>query len=117
MKEKQATNFIFTLFITSLIFTSCSSPNKKEKKSEKGGNISYEVYEIKDGDGWGYKILLNDKPFINQDRIPAISGGQIFTSEDDAKKVAKRVIKKLQNRKSPAISKEDLKELNIQFEE
>ncbi len=64
-----------------------------------------------------YIILLNDRHFINQKRIPAVSGGQIFTSEDDAEKVAKRVIEKLQNRESPTIKKEDLKDLNIQFEE
>ncbi len=103
------TKFIFILFSV-IIISSCTAHKKQEKKTQ----ITYETYEVKDG--WGYKILINDKAFIDQDRIPDVSGKKPFTCEEDAEKVAKRVIDHLKNKRRPDITKEDLEELDIQYQ-
>jgi len=63
--------------------------------------------------GWGYRIYKDEKLYIFQRSIPAISGTIPFASEADAEKVAKRVMAKLESGQSPAMSKEELKELKI----
>ncbi len=115
MKEIVTTKNIFILIFSFFIISSCSTHHKGEQKEEKIIKISYKVYQIEQG--WGYTILMNDRPVITQERIPAIAGNKYFTREEDARKVAKRVIQKLKDKKSPSITQEELKELGIQFEE
>ncbi len=65
--------------------------------------------------GWAYEIDVDKKPFIKQEQIPAISGRHGFASEDDARTVAKAVIEKIKKGKTPYVTIEELKQLNIQI--
>lgn len=67
-----------------------------------------------EGKGWGYQILNNDQPYINQPHIPAIPGVQGFDSEEAALKTANFAIYKIQNGiMPPTISKVELDSLGV----
>ena len=74
-------------------------------------NIDYKVF--KTDAGWGYNILVNKRIFIHQEYIPAIIGNNPFPNKEAAKKAAKMIIIKLKMGQIPAITKEDLKKLQI----
>lgn len=63
--------------------------------------------------GWGYKILVNQKTYIYQDVIPAIPGYHPFRSERDAMVTGKLVAEKLKNGKPPFLSREELESLSV----
>ncbi|PKQ64962.1 hypothetical protein BZG02_03700 [Labilibaculum filiforme] len=72
---------------------------------------SMETYKTEDG--WGYKILKNNKPIINQYRIPAIQEKHAFPSEKSAKIIGEKVLERIQSKKRVSISIEDLMELMV----
>ena len=64
--------------------------------------------------GWGYQILNNGKPYINQPHIPAVSGAEGFNSEEDALKTADLVLYKLENGiVPPSVTIEELDSLGV----
>lgn len=63
--------------------------------------------------GWGYDILVDGKPYIHQEFIPAIVEKRAFKTKEEALLVAHRVIEKISNNQLPTITVEDLKELGI----
>lgn len=70
-----------------------------------------QTYQIEEG--WGYRILKNDKPIINQYRIPAIQNKYAFPSEKSAIIVGERVLEKIQLKEMPSISIEELMKLMV----
>lgn len=70
-----------------------------------------QTYQIEEG--WGYRILKNDKPIINQYRIPAIQNKYAFPSEKSAILVGERVLEKIQLKEMPSISIEELMKLMV----
>jgi hypothetical protein len=77
-------------------------------------NYSFETYST-DSIGWGYLILVNEKPYINQPHIPAIPGNSGFNDEDQANIMANFVIYKLKNGiMPPSISIAELDSLGIE---
>ncbi|MFN8208591.1 MAG: DUF4907 domain-containing protein [Bacteroidales bacterium] len=68
----------------------------------------YRLDEIKTGQGWGYVIYRNNKPFIYQDNIPGISGRVSFRDEKTALQAGRLVLEKLRTGKNPAISQEEI---------
>lgn len=64
-------------------------------------------------EGWGYRILKNTKPIINQYRIPAIQDKHAFPSEKSATIVGEKVLEKIQLKEMPSISVDDLIKLMI----
>jgi hypothetical protein len=74
---------------------------------------SSEVY-FTDGKGWGYKILMDNKPYINQPHIPAISGNKGFSDEEKAQITADFAISKIKNGvMPPTISEVELDSLGV----
>jgi hypothetical protein len=65
--------------------------------------------------GWGYTVNVGAHPYIYQDFIPAIPGRNPFRSKEDAARVGNRVAEKLRKRQVPAISKQELTEMKIEF--
>ena len=63
--------------------------------------------------GYGYVVLHGKDTLIYQPYIPAIGEKTAFTSEEDALKVAKLVCRKLDEKKSPGISKEEITMLDV----
>ncbi|WP_430817779.1 DUF4907 domain-containing protein [Carboxylicivirga sp. RSCT41] len=70
---------------------------------------SYKVIEV--DKGYGYQILNNKKVLIQQDFIPTINGYQPFVTEEQAGKAAMMMIEKLQARKRPTLSEQEIQQL------
>lgn len=94
-------NLFFISFF--LLLSSCS---KKE---------ILQAESIKTESGWGYTISYKDKILIKQTIIPVISETKSFSSEDDALKVASLVVQKLNQNRSPSVTKNDLILLKIKM--
>jgi hypothetical protein len=64
--------------------------------------------------GWGYEVLANDKPYIHQAFIPAVSGQHAFKTKEHAELVGNKVIEKMkQGQQLPTISLEELAQLGV----
>jgi hypothetical protein len=74
-----------------------------------GGTVK--TYRV-DG-GWGYSIMVKNKEMIHQPFMPAVSGKKPFTTQREAAKTGRIVLKKLQHGETPTITKEDLKKAGI----
>ena len=70
--------------------------------------VTKEVYEI-DG-GYGYKISIDDKLFINQPHAPAVSGFVKMT-EGQANALADKVVQKINSQAHPALSIQEVNEV------
>jgi hypothetical protein len=100
--------FLFCLAVIVIItITAALFKVKNPAKSQ----FSLQVIQL-DG-GWGYEILADNKAYISQKYIPAIEGNHFFDNKNDARKVGRLVLDKLQCKLSPTISKEDLVKLKI----
>jgi hypothetical protein len=64
-------------------------------------HINYELFHTQKG--WGYNILVNDSLFIHQEDIPALAVAKGFENEQQAKKTALLVIKKLKQKQLPTL--------------
>jgi hypothetical protein len=65
--------------------------------------------------GWGYNITVGHKIFIHQQFIPAVQGYKVFSSKEDAEKIANFQIHELVNKKMPSVSIKDLDSLHIAY--
>ena len=90
--------------IAVIFFSREKSQNKKVLLHAEAVQNSY---------GWGYNILANDKVYIKQEFIPALSGRNGFQSSDDALKVANLVIQRIRSNQPFAISTGDLDSLGV----
>lgn len=75
----------------------------------------YAIETFKIDEGWGYSILAKDKIIIRQDIIPSIRSKKHFKTKQDAFSCGEIVLEKLQKRKTPKVTLEDLKEKGIDF--
>ena len=71
----------------------------------------YDVELYKSGDGWVYDILKKDNIYIHQPFMPAVEGEVPFPDRKSAKKTGRLVIKKIRNRESPALIKEEIQSI------
>lgn len=60
------------------------------------------------GDGWGYRIVVNDKVLINQPTIPAIDTVRPFPSEISAYTVGSLVLDRMNKNLDFSVSIEDI---------
>lgn len=72
------------------------------------GHFNYEVELYESGNGWGYDIVVNNKPYIHQPYMPVVEGQVPFPDKKSARKTGLIVVEKLKNHKSPRISREEL---------
>ncbi len=113
----------FTIILFTSIFLvneSIASPVFTHKPVYTKGNDSIKVggYSIEiissPGGGYGYNIYHEKKLRIHQPSVPAMQGSHGFTTKADAEKIARKVIEKMKNGEAlPAITIEELKELNV----
>lgn len=76
--------------------------------------ISYRVIAIGAG-AFGYDILINGKIFIHQTTIPAVPGINAFARKEDAEKVARLVVAKIeQGIMPPAVTRAEMEALGWQ---
>ncbi len=75
--------------------------------------IDYQVKTLfSEEQGWGYQILKNGKPLINQPNIPAVQGNKGFSSKEKAEKTGQFVLSKIHKGQfPPMVTTEELDSL------
>jgi len=63
--------------------------------------------------GWGYEIYVDNKMYIKQDYIPAVSGTHQFVSRREALTTAHLVLDKMKAGKKPFLTVEELRDAGI----
>ncbi len=63
--------------------------------------------------GWGYRILIKSKVYIEQPFIPTYKGRRAFPDKQSALKAGNLVKSKLLNHELPALKKEDIEKLGL----
>lgn len=106
MKNKIIVFGLLSLLIIAVLFTLNSFKSNKT-------NFEIEVFNTENG--FGYQISHKNKLLIKQKNIPSLQNGQSFCDFIDAKKTAELVVRRLDNRKNPSVTLEDLHNLNINF--
>ncbi len=105
------------LFFMIIFLLSCGSEQSQKTTdqqtvSEGLDTITTRVIPIEDG--WGYEVLINNKVYVNQTIIPAISGKYAFGEYQDARKTAAFVVQQMmQNVIPPTVSVEELDSLGV----
>jgi uncharacterized lipoprotein YehR (DUF1307 family) len=94
-------NLLFLLIILQL-----SACVKKEK---------FQIENIKTATGWGYTITYKNRILIKQTIIPVVDHNKSFATKEDAQKVAALVVSKLNDNRSPSVTKNDLILLKIKI--
>ncbi|URC14383.1 MULTISPECIES: DUF4907 domain-containing protein [unclassified Flavobacterium] len=78
-------------------------------------NETFKIEAFKTTSGWGYSIATKNKIIIKQAIIPVINDSKSFASERDALKVAHLVVTRLDQNRSPTVTKNDLILLKIKL--
>jgi hypothetical protein len=74
-------------------------------------NITVQCYQTEIG--WGYRIVVNDKTFINQPFIPVIADHKGFPTKESAEKIGQIIVERLKNHEKPIITVTDLKNSDL----
>ena len=106
MKTKK-TYFLLLGLLVALVYIAF---RYNEVKQDTTG-LHTEVLQV--NEGYGYKILYDDKVLVKQDFIPAIQGKKSFESEKEAMLVGNMVLRKIEKGEDPYISISELKDLQI----
>ncbi len=69
----------------------------------------YRVEVFEAGNGWGYRILKEDKTIIEQPCMPGIKGNIPFPDEVSARDIGELVLLKIKKNEDPSITPEELK--------
>lgn len=68
----------------------------------------YSLKVIRSGDGWGYEIRINNRPYIYQPNIPAVEGNLPFSNKKTARRTGRMVIEKLKDHQPPGLTREEI---------
>ena len=71
----------------------------------------YELELFRSGNGWGYDIQIDNRPYIHQPYMPAVEGDVPFSDKQSARRTGRLVINKLRNHTTPGITREELKDI------
>jgi hypothetical protein len=100
---------IIVLFIiVATLLVACKNSLRKEMPA---ATISSAAYPL--GNGWGYRVFINKKIFIQQDFIPAVSGKRSFPTKAAAESVAALVMQKMEQHQKPFVTEEELEKMGI----
>ena len=84
-----------------------SNTTSKVSSENKADSVTFKTFRS-DG-GWGYDIFINEKKYIHQEYIPAISGNKPFKSKNEAEKTAGIVKEKIRkNIIPPSVTTDEL---------
>jgi hypothetical protein len=79
------------------------------------GGIEVRTYPVPEG--WGYKILVMGKVYIDQPFIPVIQGRVPFPDRISARRAGKMVKQKLLHHKQPVLTRDDIHNLGLENQE
>ena len=86
-----------------------------KQSQEKNGDdkLPIDVIAVGENKSWGYEIYVDNKLFIKQNHIPAISGNHQFENREQALIAANLVIAKMKEGKKPVVTEDELKHAGI----
>ena len=102
IKGKKALWWLCVLPVFILFVYICSG----EKGSPDGRQPELQTFQLEDG--WGYRIVMNEKVLIYQPSIPAIYTLRSFPDEASARKIGSLVLERLKNNKDFSITIGDI---------
>ncbi len=73
------------------------------------------AYKLEKDTGWGYKIFVNNKQYINQRQIPFIQGIKTFATKEDAQKLGDWVASQIKKGEPFGVNDSILKKLDIKY--
>lgn len=109
MRMTRQLKVLFAAFV--VIITSCTSTTAEQHEDDK---LPVNVIAIPLTKGWGYEIYVDNKLFIKQDHVPALSGNYAFADKTAALKTANMVIAKMKQGKKPFLTPDELTDAGIQ---
>lgn len=110
-KEKKSSTNLMEKMEIPPIDKDRNAPNSKRNKE---ADIDYKIFRNTETSGFGYDIILEGKTYVHQPNIPALSGNNGFSTEEDARKVAILVSNKIRNNiMPPTVEKRELDSLGI----
>ena len=78
-----------------------------EKGAPDGRQPELQTFQLEDG--WGYRIVMNEKVLIYQPTIPAIDTLRSCPDEASARKIGALVLERLNNNENFSITMDDIK--------
>ena len=127
--------YSITLFISLTFLFSCKPENKKEDNDAEVSvtdsitapkenpyiNAEMEIKVFKNDSGaganlkgFGYDVYLNQKLYIHQPNIPAVSGNTGFNTEEEARKAGELIAYKIKhNIMPPSVTAKELDSLGV----
>ena len=109
---------IIQISVFCILIFSCAPKEEKQsyEKRQTSHADSIEISLLQFDSGWGYNILINNKLYIHQPHIPAVSGNQLFQSKEDAEHTANVMVNKIRNNEMPpSVSVQELESLGVKF--
>lgn len=123
--QQTITYLLLFMVVSGFSQKACLPPGMEQSREEHhtAGNtgereITYRVFENdslqNSVSGWGYEVLMDNRPYIHQEHIPSIPGNMGFATKEDAEKTAQLVIKKIEKGiMPPSITPQELDSLGI----
>ena len=68
--------------------------------------FTVKTFEVKNG--WGYSVLIRNKEIIRQETIPSVQQQSAFLNQKDAYTAAVLMIRKLKEKKTPGLTKNEM---------
>jgi len=112
--DSKSYSVLFISLILIFCFQACSAPSSRDQSrldGKKSVYVSVETFKLDSVDAFGYKILIDGKVYIRQEIVPAIEGNKHFSSREEALKFGRYVLRKIKNKQSPALSKDEVLKL------
>jgi hypothetical protein len=119
MKKSIRSSFLILIAIICFVQVSHAgnsvfTTRQHDDSSTKQVNDSITFKTYKTDAGWGYDIYINEKIYVHQPNIPAVSGSKGFDKEKYAKKTAHLVIEKIRKHiLPPTVATDELKSLKV----
>lgn len=107
---------IISLVSVAMLITASAMIISKKNKNAAGSNLLPVVlHAFKIADGWGYEVLVDNKIFIHQDCIPAISSYKRFSTESEALLIGNRVVDKIKHGHKPITTVQEINDAHIHY--
>ncbi len=106
--------YIIVLIAFFSLFISCKNENNTQQiiNANDSAIITVEVVDL--DSGYGYNIYKDDRLFIHQTMIPAVNGGFMFSTPEDAQKAANYVAYIMSQKAGlPSVTIEELDSLGV----
>ena len=109
-EKKSSNNLLENMEIPPVDKDSNATNSIKNKES----SVEYKIFRNTETNGFGYDIILEGKTYVHQPNIPALSGNNGFSTEEDARKIAILVSHKIRNNiMPPTVEVKELDSLGI----